>query len=49
MAARARPFGVRVVALKRDPASRHDAGVAVDELLPWTRSTRRFRAPITSA
>jgi phosphoglycerate dehydrogenase-like enzyme len=34
IAARARPFGVRIVALKRDPARRHDADVAVDELLP---------------
>jgi phosphoglycerate dehydrogenase-like enzyme len=33
IAARARPFGVRVVALKHDPSSRHDGGVAVDELL----------------
>lgn len=33
IAARARPFGVRVVALKHDPSTRHDAGVAVDELL----------------
>jgi D-2-hydroxyacid dehydrogenase (NADP+) len=33
IAARARPFGVRVVALKQDPSARHDAGVAVDELL----------------
>jgi D-2-hydroxyacid dehydrogenase (NADP+) len=33
IAARARPFGLRVVALKRDPAARYDAGVAVDELL----------------
>ncbi len=30
---RARPFGVRLVALKHDPSTRHDAGVAVDELL----------------
>jgi D-2-hydroxyacid dehydrogenase (NADP+) len=34
IAARARPFGLRIVALKRDPSTRHDAGVAVDELLP---------------
>jgi len=34
IAARARPFGVRLVALKHDPSTRHDAGVAVDELLP---------------
>jgi D-2-hydroxyacid dehydrogenase (NADP+) len=34
LAARARPFGVRVVAVKHDPESRHDAGVGVDELLP---------------
>ena len=33
IAARARPFGVRIVALKRDRATRHDAAVAVDELL----------------
>jgi phosphoglycerate dehydrogenase-like enzyme len=33
IAARARPFGVRVVALKHDPSTRHDKGVAVDELL----------------
>jgi hypothetical protein len=30
---RARPFGVRVVAVKHDPSTRHDAGVAVDEVL----------------
>jgi phosphoglycerate dehydrogenase-like enzyme len=34
IAARARPFGMRLVALKRDPAARHDAGIVVDELLP---------------
>jgi D-2-hydroxyacid dehydrogenase (NADP+) len=34
IAQRARPFGVRIVALKRDPSARHDAAVAVDELLP---------------
>src|SRR5436305_6661747 len=34
LAVRARPFGMRVVALKRDPAVRYDAAVAVDELLP---------------
>jgi phosphoglycerate dehydrogenase-like enzyme len=33
IAARARPFGMRIVALKRDPAARHDAGIAVDELV----------------
>jgi len=33
IAARARPFGVRLVALKHDPSTRHDASVAVDELL----------------
>jgi len=33
IAVRARPFGVRIVALKHDPSTRHDAGVAVDELL----------------
>jgi phosphoglycerate dehydrogenase-like enzyme len=32
IAARARPFGMRVVALKRDPAARHDPAVAVDEI-----------------
>jgi phosphoglycerate dehydrogenase-like enzyme len=30
IAARARPFGVRVVAVKSDPAARHDPSVAVD-------------------
>jgi D-2-hydroxyacid dehydrogenase (NADP+) len=34
LAARARPFGMRLVGIKHDPSSRHDAGVAVDELLP---------------
>jgi phosphoglycerate dehydrogenase-like enzyme len=33
IAARARPFGVRIVAVKHDPSTRHDGGVAVDELL----------------
>jgi phosphoglycerate dehydrogenase-like enzyme len=33
LAARARPFGMRVVAVKRDPSQRHDAAVVVDELL----------------
>jgi phosphoglycerate dehydrogenase-like enzyme len=33
IAARARPFGVRIVALKRDPTVRYDASVEVDELL----------------
>jgi phosphoglycerate dehydrogenase-like enzyme len=33
LAARARPFGVRLVAVKHDPSTRHDAGVAVDELV----------------
>lgn len=33
LAARARPFGVRLVAVKHDPSARHDAGVAVDELV----------------
>jgi phosphoglycerate dehydrogenase-like enzyme len=33
VAARARPFGVRLVAVKHDPSTRHDAGVAVDELV----------------
>jgi D-2-hydroxyacid dehydrogenase (NADP+) len=32
IAARARPFGVRLLALKRDPSARHDPTVAVDEL-----------------
>jgi phosphoglycerate dehydrogenase-like enzyme len=36
LAARARPFGVRLLAVKHDPAARHDAAVAVDELLPLT-------------
>jgi phosphoglycerate dehydrogenase-like enzyme len=36
LATRARPFGVRVVGLKDDPARRHDADVGVDELLPVT-------------
>jgi phosphoglycerate dehydrogenase-like enzyme len=34
LAVRARPFGVRIVALKRDPTTRHDPAVTVDELLP---------------
>jgi D-2-hydroxyacid dehydrogenase (NADP+) len=34
LAERARPFGVRVVAVKHNLSARHDAGVAVDELLP---------------
>lgn len=33
LAVRARPFGVRIVAVKHDPSTRHDAGVAVDELV----------------
>jgi phosphoglycerate dehydrogenase-like enzyme len=33
LAVRARPFGVRIVAVKHDPSTRHDAGVPVDELL----------------
>jgi D-2-hydroxyacid dehydrogenase (NADP+) len=33
LAMRARPFGVRIVAVKHDPSTRHDAGVAVDELV----------------
>jgi phosphoglycerate dehydrogenase-like enzyme len=33
IALRARPFGVRIVGLKRDPSNRHDDGVTVDELL----------------
>jgi phosphoglycerate dehydrogenase-like enzyme len=33
IAVRARPFGVRVLAVKRDRSARHDGGVAVDELL----------------
>jgi phosphoglycerate dehydrogenase-like enzyme len=36
IAARARPFGVRLLAVKKDPAARHDATVAVDELLPMS-------------
>ena len=32
IAARARPFGMRIVALKRDPQARYDAAVPVDEL-----------------
>jgi D-2-hydroxyacid dehydrogenase (NADP+) len=32
IALRARPFGVRIVALKREPSNRHDSGVAVDEV-----------------
>src|SRR4029079_464992 len=34
LAARARPFGVRLLAVKHDPAARHDGAVAVDEILP---------------
>jgi D-2-hydroxyacid dehydrogenase (NADP+) len=34
LAARARPFGVRLLAVKHDRSARHDAGVGVDELLP---------------
>jgi D-2-hydroxyacid dehydrogenase (NADP+) len=34
LAARARPFGVRVVAVKHDPSRRYDAGVGVDAVLP---------------
>ena len=34
IASRARPFGVRLLAAKRDPAARHDPAVPVDELLP---------------
>jgi D-2-hydroxyacid dehydrogenase (NADP+) len=33
LARRARPFGVRIVAVKRDPESRHDPGALVDELV----------------
>jgi phosphoglycerate dehydrogenase-like enzyme len=33
LAARARAFGVRILAVKRDPSTRHGAGVPVDELL----------------
>ena len=49
IAARARPFGIRVVALKRDrrpgttPASRSTSCWA------WTRSTRRWASPTTPA
>jgi len=34
LAARARPFGVRVIGVKHDPSRRHDAAVGVDELVP---------------
>ena len=34
LAARARPFGVRLVAVKHDLSARHDSAIAVDELLP---------------
>ncbi len=34
LAARARPFGVHLVAVKHNLSARHDTGVAVDELLP---------------
>jgi phosphoglycerate dehydrogenase-like enzyme len=37
LAVRARPFGVRLVAVKHDPSARHDAGVAVDELVGMDR------------
>jgi D-2-hydroxyacid dehydrogenase (NADP+) len=33
LAVRARPFGVRIVAVKHDPSTRHDAGIAIDELV----------------
>ncbi|HMF42571.1 MAG TPA: D-2-hydroxyacid dehydrogenase, partial [Polyangia bacterium] len=33
IAARARPFGVRLIAVKHDPSTRYDAGVVVDELV----------------
>jgi phosphoglycerate dehydrogenase-like enzyme len=33
IAARARPFGMRLIAVKRDPSARHDAAVMVDEVL----------------
>jgi D-2-hydroxyacid dehydrogenase (NADP+) len=33
VATRARPFGVRLVAVKHDLSTRHDAGVTVDELV----------------
>lgn len=32
IAARARPFGLRLLAVKQHPAQRHDAGVSVDEV-----------------
>jgi phosphoglycerate dehydrogenase-like enzyme len=35
LAARARPFGVRLLAVKHDPSARHDAAVPVDELLSF--------------
>jgi D-2-hydroxyacid dehydrogenase (NADP+) len=34
LAARAQSFGMRIVALKRDPSTRHAPAVTVDELLP---------------
>lgn len=34
LAVRARPFGMRVVGVKHDLSSRHDAAVGVDELVP---------------
>jgi len=43
-AARARPFGVRVVAVKHEPARRYGAGVSVDEVLgPGARRLARVR------
>jgi phosphoglycerate dehydrogenase-like enzyme len=33
LAARARPFGMRVVGVKHDPSHRHDGAVGVDELV----------------
>ncbi len=50
IAVRARPFGVRIVALKHDPSNRHDAGVVVDELLAMDALDEALgRAPTTSA
>ncbi len=37
IAARARPFGLRILAVKRNASSRHDPGVPVDELVSLER------------